>query len=530
MKWRSLNFVLFLMLCAYASAIQSVDREMLQTYTRLSAAFHEKSTDAVMSYIDQDFQSDMGWNKKIFRYVINQLFSTYPDMELVSQSLQISVSSTHTKVMAHWKGHWFGKMRPSGDRRIVFPAFGTRFIRPESDWYQTHEWTRVGRVWKLTRAYMDIRGFPPLAHTQLKPLVNAFHEHNGQLGLDYGRNILNSVDTNGVLFIAGEAPAAAIIYLKEYLHERPDVTIYDNGYWFGDVPGLENIKKISIEFRPRVREQAELNLIRKSGRSVFSMMEKQYFKFDEKTGRSVLAYRSIPWGLVYKIVSVGDTTQPPKSLLSGMTNLDADLKSPSTYTQREMVANYHFNLGRFYTVLGEKTTAMNEFLKAGKIGYDIEGINYNVGNVLSGFYHEPTTAIQSYSREVQYNPWFSMVYFGLGTLQKKYGMTKQAIDTYERGLLFNSEDANALLVLAQLYTKEKNWEFAKDNYIKFMKLAPYNQKSYLELAKIYEILGQKEHALETWNSYLKFPAFTQDSTRAEIEKKVKMVEKELKTK
>ncbi len=66
------------------------------------------------------------------------------------------------------------------------------------------------------------------------------------LARDYGRNMIDSMDKNGVLFIDGEAELFIVAYLKIVENMRPDVEVYDARQNIFYIPAMKEKKKRKV--------------------------------------------------------------------------------------------------------------------------------------------------------------------------------------------------------------------------------------------------------------------------------------------
>jgi len=123
---------------------------------------------------------------------------------------------------------------------------------------------------------------------------------NNYLDYDYGKNILDSLPENSILFLKGDLPSLAIDYLQMVEGYRTDVTVIDQVKlhydWYG-----EQIKKrfpqVVIPGEKYDREKVfNINLI-EANINKFPIF---FTDFEERSFEK--KYKEIPWGLVRKVV------------------------------------------------------------------------------------------------------------------------------------------------------------------------------------------------------------------------------------
>lgn len=105
------------------------------------------------------------------------------------------------------------------------------------------------RIQGVTNVHARWAGVVVLAIVALLPLGfnwAACDQGGNYLARDYGRNMLNSLDKNGVLFIDGEAELFIAAYLKIAEGIRPDVEVYDIRQNIFYIPAMKEKKREDV--------------------------------------------------------------------------------------------------------------------------------------------------------------------------------------------------------------------------------------------------------------------------------------------
>ncbi|MCP5105011.1 MAG: DUF2723 domain-containing protein, partial [bacterium] len=183
------------------------------------------------------------------------------------------------------------------------------------------------------------------------------------LARDYGRNMIGSLDKNGVLFIDGEAELFIAAYLKIVEGIRPDVEVYDARQNIFYIPAMK--KKKREEVTPADLYQFAQKMVAEQRPVYFTNPIFGNFKYTE-------------YGVLYRVLQ---GTESPASIknpwdkynLDGLTapNLDADSK--------EAAGKYFVSRAKYYAKRN-KTDLSGDFLeKALIVAGDRHGVLKNIG-------------------------------------------------------------------------------------------------------------------------------------------------------
>lgn len=516
---------------ARLSVSATPERILDVTYSQLSGLFYQKSVDGVMGFIDDNYHSDLGWDKKRLKLVLNQLFNGYDIFLLKTDSYQVIKSEDTTQIIVKWRGYWYAETLPFHHTKDQFPCFGTQPVLSfDTESFQYHQWSLAGKKWKLTRVWFDPeinRGREALLKDKL---LDYFIQKTGPVGEAFGKNLTQSVDSGGVLMVQGVLPSCALTYVSESCHWRPDITLYGQNGWLKPMPFFGEETHNATPLNAIQIGIKEIKFIHESTtRMVYTVMEKNYNGLLSYLKKRDERIYSIPRGMVFSL----ETAKPApfrKKDIDGLLPMEGYFRDSTVYMQREMISNYHFMKARNYLYAKDTQSAYREFVSAGAAGFDVEGINYNLSLTLEHLYNNTTAAADYLEKEARYYPWNLELYPNCGRLNKLAGRTQKAIESYEIALRFEPENIDVLLALGDLYLAKDNWLAACSKYQEVIKNDPYDHEARVKVADIYLNHGDPAKALRYYQEALPILKKIKNSQADEIEKKVKSVESMLKKK
>lgn len=528
-----LRKILFLMILTVFLAGRGLSAtplaQMEANYSRLSVMFNERTLDGIMSFISKDYVSDMGWNREIFKLSLDQLFQGYGIFQLETDSIEVLDSQDTTKRVVKWKGHWHAETLSQRHIREQFPSFGSQYLPPfDKQAFQYHQWSLEKGHWLLSKVWVDSILFKDNEPDNRKKSTDYFIRQTGPLGIAFGKNLTHSIDSGSMLLVQGMAPSCALSYLRESSQWRQDITYYGEEGWFNSLPMMDEATAKMKVLSPMQKGLLEIRLINNTGGApIYSVLEKNYNGILDYIGKRRERIYSVPRGMVFSL-ETGKPEAFRQEDIDGLIPLDSYFTDSSQFMQRELIANYHFMKARNYLYARDTQKVRNEFELAGKIGFDVEGMNYNLAVTMERYYKDVTAAADYAEKECIYYPWNISMFEKRGELDEKAGRLKKAIEAYEIALRFDSENSDIQFALGNLYEKDKNWNAAIHKYQQVTALSPYDPESRLRLARLFEKNKNWEESLKFYKETLKILEDSKDSRLPEIQKKVKDIESQLK--
>ncbi|MFB3897553.1 MAG: protein O-mannosyl-transferase family [bacterium] len=360
---------------------------------------------------------------------------------------------------------------------------------------------------------------------------------------DFGMNILNSMDPEGIIYIIGDNPTFALAYLC-YVEKRfPPERVYDEGenlfimiHEFGDMK-----YRLGPDDHARLKDYSRAKLCAESTRPCYFMLQ-QMFNPDLFKDFPILAQSQVlPSGIVYYLKKPNMPEPDYAGTLSKMRDLDKYFYQMSTdYYTRELVANYHFLVGRGYYNEAErkndpelKKKAFEQFDLTSKTGWDLDNMHINLGNL----YMQNNMLKESkeeFLRAIRTQPRKAISYFSLGQLYDRDGNREKAIEMFQKGLNLGkpadrpydneANDYRAHFSLGMLYMQEanrimqtvsttssgtnyqtqlqkeqqKNTQAAINEFMATLNLKPEVIDAYDNLGVAYAQLGNYEQAVAMW--------------------------------
>jgi hypothetical protein len=526
-------YFLITVLFTFASLCFSASPEKVMdvTYSKLSGMFYLKSVDGVMGFVDDNYHSDLGWDKKRLKLVLNQLFDGYDVFLLKTDSFEVIKSEDTTQIIVKWRGCWDAEKLPSHHAKDQFPCFGTQPVFSfDTESFQYHQWSLVGKKWKLTRVWVDPQINQGREALLKDKLLAYFIQKSDPVGEIFGKNLTQSVDSGGILMVQGLLPSCALTYVSESCHWRPDITIYGQNGWLQPMPFFAEETENAPPLKPIQIGIKEIKFINESTtKTVYTVVEKNYNGLLSYLKKRDERIYSVPRGLVFSL----ETTKPApynKKDIDSLIPMDSYFKDSTVYMQREMISNYHFMKARNYLYAKDTQSAYTEFVSAGAAGFDVEGINFNLSLTMEHLYNNATAAADYLEKEARYYPWNLELYPNCGRLNKLAGRNQKAIESYEKALRFDPENIDVLLALGDLYLENDNWQAATNKYLEVIKNDPYDHEARLKVAAIYLNHGDPAKALQCYQEALPILKKMKNGQADEIEKKVKSIESMLKKK
>jgi hypothetical protein len=273
------------------------------------------------------------------------------------------------------------------------------------------------------------------------------------LARNYGQNMINSLDPNGILFIDGEAELFIAAYLKIVEGLRPDVEVYDVRQNIFLIPAM----------KAKDRKEVTPADLYQFARKMMTDQRPVYF-----TNPIIGNFKFADYGVLYKVVPGGETPNRIKDPWQ-----DYDLKGLDRATldpnEKETKGKYYFTRGKYLWKMNQKILAGDFLEKA----LSAAGDRHQVLKSISIFYmqvgrHE--RAEELLKKAVKLNPFDSDGYHMLGMIAHYRLEYKQALVNYDKALELKGDSISALMNRAVLYEqmgdREANAEVKKDYYRK----------------------------------------------------------------
>ena len=126
-----------------------------------------------------------------------------------------------------------------------------------------------------------------------------------------------------------------------------------------------------------------------------------------------------------------------------------------------------------------------------------------------------TMAEQMAKKEIEVNPTLADGHYALGEVHRIRQEYSLANKSYQLALKYRSDHIDALKRLAWIRKMEKNYNDARELYLRAQRVDPYDPENFRELGDIYDKTGRRALAIESYTEYLKLLKDAPD--RAEIE-------------
>jgi len=306
------------------------------------------------------------------------------------------------------------------------------------------------------------RIYPPACAFILLPAL-AFLSHyrdndrsKNYIAYDFAANTIETVEQGGILFMLGDDFMFPAAYLKIVEKRRPDVTLCDvSGNLFENIYG-KNISKMSDAEKAEVRREL-----------IYSTERPVYFMKDIDASGCVLK----PQGILYRV----EKGEPFGDGEAGWKNYEMrgvyDDKVRKDFRSRIVALRYPYFRAQYYLAKDDAKNAMEEFKKTCEIGYDVEGVHLDLGNLYleEGMLDE---ALKVYRESVKINPYYAQGYNGIGLVYNARGEYDAAVEAYLKAVALKPSFSEGFNNLGVVYFRKGLFEKSLEMFRKATELNP----------------------------------------------------------
>ena len=269
--------------------------------------------------------------------------------------------------------------------------------------------------------------------------------------VDYARDILDTVPRDGVLFVEVD-DSFGVLYLRQVLGERPDITVYDrDGTLFDDVvidlPLPRGAGEPAWSYRMRVEQSfIDRELAGDARREIMFIGWPGY----EVPPR----YRLEPVGLLYRVSRRDDPPPDVAAVWRGY-------REEAVRSQAERVndgfalgiaATYPLARGERALHLGRRQEADTHFADALRLGRHIAGTHNYVGT-LYGRIGDYDQAIAAFRRALEIKPVDTGTWNNLALAYRRAGRNDEARRAWESSLALVPHQGQVRVALRELETE-----------------------------------------------------------------------------
>ncbi|MFH1073526.1 MAG: DUF2723 domain-containing protein, partial [Candidatus Firestonebacteria bacterium] len=356
----------------------------------------------------------------------------------------------------------------------------------------------------------------------IKTNYNANDKSNNYLAFTYGVNTLNSCENNAIIFVNEDTPLYQLAYLQFVEKARPDIIVCDeNGTAYRTLLTKEDQGVVYKNYMA-VKVEACLQAALKSGRPIYHTIESGVF--------ANKALKKNAEGLLYRIRGADSALRQKPLIL--------DFKYPADWQKydifnRDMLARYHIFAADYYFSCGEKEQAFNELNLAGKIAFDMDWVQHEIGTVYGRFgcrneylkqmekaaalyktsferrnnlgnaylsFNRLEDAVREFKTAVKNSPGAAAPYHNMGIALCALGKRTEAKESYLTAAKLGQAESLQALVL--LYIEDKDFEKALPVLEKLFRQYPGNSDLYVSLGLACEKQGKLKEAEKIYKSVL----------------------------
>lgn len=247
---------------------------------------------------------------------------------------------------------------------------------------------------------------------------------NKYIGYEYGTNIMNTLNKNGIIFVSSDNQKFTLSYLHTVEKTRNDLQIYDEtGCAFKNIFG-DDFKKLPRNHLEERRNKVQSEFINDINNTVYHALGSNM--------RNIPNIYSFPDGIVFRAYSnkADKTSIMPVDLnrqyyLWKMYNTSSihKIKLSDTYMTREVVSQYFLSFGDYFFLTHDLEKALKYYNRSSEIAYDIAAIHNNLGIhlALKGFFNE---SIDELNTAILLNPEYDLAkknLFAVNAMKEKKG-------------------------------------------------------------------------------------------------------------
>ncbi len=181
--------------------------------------------------------------------------------------------------------------------------------------------------------------------------------------------------------------------------------------------------------------------------------------------------------------------------------------NPGDVKTRMTLAQNFMNLGRYQDAL-EAIKGVTERLSTYPGAYYLSAKIYIM-------IKDYAKALEAGKKERENNPSIYNGYYILGETYRLMGKVQEAVDNLEQAISISPRNVESLISLGLIKIAQRNYEIARELFLRAKKQEPSNPKIRKQLGFIYQGVGQSGLAIEEFQTYLKLYPNAPDRSQVE---------------
>lgn len=429
----------------------------------------------------------------IGEFIIGLLFLMFMGIWVIWKRKNLSWSDVWIKVLltgVYVIGSW-GYAFLVGAKEVTtgakYPELGFSFII-----FAVYIYFGCLAIWEWTRKYKKIilslgvatsMFFLPIIQVVKFWSINNWSNHT--VALEHGKNLLKEIPENSVLVVNKNMWVFPLLYLIHVEKMRPDIEVID---------GLGN--SVSGSYSPFFEMQPPQLLSINKVKELFP--DRQIYVAGDKDIED--RYKDLrALGVVYEVASeAGKIVNFTESYASLLNINHEEWQDEDT---RYMLFYYHLRLGDELMRQKKATEAFAEYDKAQVMG-QYSAVALTNLSVVYGQKREWPQAINLARKAIKLQPERLLAWKNLGFYLAYSGETEEAIKAFKKVIELHATDADARLVLAELYEKKQNYEQAIEEYEYLLRLNTDRKMIEERIAKLYLTLGKCEKVISDYSDLM----------------------------
>jgi len=335
------------------------------------------------------------------------------------------------------------------------------------------------------------------------PLLLNYHDNDrskNRIALDYGIDLLQTCPQDSTLILSQTDAAFSVLYLTGVEKQRTDVKV-----WVITEGGVNTLRDgVNPDAAPVKLEN-------------FLKEHQGVYQAQKVTPEAVPGYDQIPFGVLYLLQKKGE-----KDLRSPVDFRNYRLEKyvapqPSFYMDdrnRAILATYFISRGDNVFSAGKSSQAVQQYLSAEKIGWDLSEIRSQLG-LRFAEQGNKSAAIAQLRESVKLAD-SAGVRNRLGRLLAESNRPDEARNEFLRAIELDPNLAIAHSNLGAIHGMKGEVQLAIQSLQKAVRLEPDNTMAHNNLALAYMKVGRRDDAIAEWRTSLNLDA-SQETVRSQLE-------------
>lgn len=330
----------------------------------------------------------------------------------------------------------------------------------------------------------------------ISALVSNYHRNDKSknwVAYIYGKNILKTIEPNGILFVAGDNATFITAYMQKVELKREDIKIYDDsGNVFKNIYG-QDFHRLEFGDYYRRLNDTQWNIIKTAENPIYCVTGSNIYNVPHAITKSD--------GMLFRVLKDNKAKFKNFDISLYDTSLFENKTIYKDFLSREVISLFYFAIAEYLFENKDLKTADLYYDKTLQVGADMDTIQNNIGIsfIKKGLLDR---AIPYCEAAIKINPKFADAYNNLGTIYYKKGLFEESEKSYLKAIEISPRDTYFYNIGA-LYRQQNRQEDAARVYERALAINPYIPKANYVLGNSYMDKGEIDKAIAAYLEGLK---------------------------